>query len=84
MNTHHLHRTRRVDGRDLFRGSFPVAADDQVVLAAKLLGHMVERSPHGARVARFGEIDERLIGKLAFRRALLDTGDSGVAHTDQV
>ena len=48
------------------------ATDYQIVLAAKLVGHVVERGAHGTSVFRGFEVDEGLIAELALGRARLN------------
>ena len=50
------------------------APNDEVVLAAKLVRHMIECSAHGAGVFRGFEVDEGLIAEVALRRARLNSG----------
>ena len=50
------------------------ATDHEIVLAAKLVGHVVECGAHGASVFRSFEVGEGLIAELALGRARLNCG----------
>ena len=46
VNAHHLRRPRRIQRSDLPLGLEPLAPDNQVVFAAQLAGHQVQRCSH--------------------------------------
>ena len=57
----HLRRPRRIDRFELVDGLQPAPADNQVVLAAKLRPHALQRLAHLLSVFRTAEVDKRLI-----------------------
>jgi hypothetical protein len=69
MDAHDLRRLRRIDGFDLLPGLDPLAAEDEVILAAQLAAHLVDRCPHLARVFFAAEINRRFVDKWAFMQA---------------
>ena len=77
MDAHNLRGPRRIERLDFAVGLEPVAADDQVVLAAELAGDMVQRRLHRACVLRVLEVDKRLIYKAALGKARLNLRGKG-------
>jgi len=48
---------------NFLRGPYPMATDNQVILAAQLTAYMVESSPHVPSYAGFAEINGRFVPK---------------------
>jgi hypothetical protein len=61
VNSDYLRRLGGIDGPNLVGGLAALAADDQVILAAELATHFLDRGAHLAHIVFFGEIDERFI-----------------------
>ena len=70
MDADNLRRLRRVQRLDFVRSPDPLAADDQVVLAAQLAAHLGNGGAHLARVIFVAKIEKRLRNE----RALMQTG----------
>ena len=76
VQSDHLRGLGRIDGLDLVAGLDPLAADDQVVLAAQLAAHFLDGGAHLAGSLRLGEIGERLVYERPFMQACLWAGRS--------
>jgi hypothetical protein len=58
------------------------AANDEVILAAKLVRHVIERGAHGASVFRGFEVDEGFIAEVALGRTRLNFGGESYGSHD--
>ena len=65
-----------IDGLDLVAGPGPLAADDQVVLAAQLAAHFFDGGAHLAGSRFLREIGERFVYERPFMQACLWAGRS--------
>ncbi len=74
MQANDLGRLCGIDGLDLVAGFHALAADDQVILAAKLSADFVERGAHLAHVVIFGEIKKWFVLERPIMQADLGTG----------
>ena len=80
VDADNLCRARRIEGANLSLRPQASSANDQVILAAKLACHVIERGLHLADVFRVLEVDKRLIGKAALRCARLNVGGKGCGY----